>query len=194
MEKNRLEAFSDGVIAIIITIMVLEMKVPRGETFVALKPVLPIFLAYVLSFLYVGIYWNNHHHLFHTVKNVGGAILWSNLHLLFWLSLFPFATGWIGENHLASTPTAAYGVVLFMAAISYWILQRAIIVHQGPKSLLAVAIGRDRKGKLSLALYLAAILLAFANPAIASGIYLLVALLWFVPDRRIERLYAKLGE
>jgi uncharacterized membrane protein len=192
MEKNRLEAFSDGVIAIIITIMVLEMKVPRGETLVALKPVLPAFLAYVLSFLYVGIYWNNHHHMFQTVKRISGAILWSNMHLLFWLSLFPFATGWMGENHLASTPTAAYGVVLFMAGIAYWINQRVIIVHQGRESLLAVAVGRDWKGKLSPVLYLAAIPLAFVNPAIASGIYVLVALLWFLPDRRIERLYARL--
>jgi uncharacterized membrane protein len=192
MEKNRLEAFSDGVIAIIITIMVLEMKVPHGETLVALKPILPVFLAYVLSFLYVGIYWNNHHHMFHTAKRVSGAILWSNMHLLFWLSLFPFATGWMGENHLAPTPTAAYGVVLFMAAIAYWIIQRAIIVHQGRESLLGVAIGRDWKGKLSPVLYLAAVPLAFVNPAIATGIYVLVALLWFVPDRRIERLFANI--
>ena len=149
MEKNRLEAFSDGVIAIIITIMVLEMKVPHGETLAALKPVLPVFLTYVLSFLYVGIYWNNHHHLFQTAKRVSGSILWGNLHLLFWLSLFPFATGWMGENHLAPTPTAAYGVVLLMAAIAYWILQRAIIRQQGPDSLLAQAVGNDWKGKLS---------------------------------------------
>jgi uncharacterized membrane protein len=191
MEKNRIETFSDGVMAIIITIMVLEMKVPHGETLDALKPVLPVFLAYVLSFIYVGIYWNNHHHMFHTTKRVSGGILWRNLHLLFWLSLFPFATGWMGENHLAPTPTAAYGFVLLMAAIAYWMLQRAIILHQGHESLLAVAVGRDWKGKLSPALYLAAILLAFVNPAIASALYVLVALLWFVPDRRIERLYAR---
>jgi uncharacterized membrane protein len=194
MEKNRLEAFSDGVIAIIITVMVLEMKVPHGESLAALKPVLPVFLTYVLSFLYVGIYWNNHHHMFQAVKRISGAVLWSNLHLLFWLSLFPFATGWMGENHLAPTPTAAYGVVLFMAAIAYVILQRAIIVYQGREPLLAVAIGRDWKGKLSPALYLTAILLAFVNAAIAAAIYVLVALLWFVPDRRIERLYAKRRE
>jgi uncharacterized membrane protein len=187
MEKNRLEAFSDGVIAIIITIMVLEMKVPHGDDLAALKPVLPVFLSYVLSFIYVGIYWNNHHHLFNAAKRVSGGILWANLHLLFWLSLFPFATGWMGENHLASTPTAAYGLVLLMAAIAYWILQHAIIAQQGRQSLLATAIGRDWKGKISPALYLAAIPLSFLNPWIASGIYVLVATLWLIPDRRIER-------
>jgi uncharacterized membrane protein len=187
MEKNRLEAFSDGVIAIIITIMVLEMKVPHGDDLAALKPVLPVFLSYVLSFIYVGTYWNNHHHLFSATKRVTGGILWANLHLLFWLSLFPFATGWMGENHLASTPTAAYGVVLLMAAMAYWILQRAIIAQQGRQSLLATAIGRDWKGKISPALYLAAIPLSFVNPWIASGIYVLVATLWLIPDRRIER-------
>jgi uncharacterized membrane protein len=187
MEKNRLEAFSDGVIAIIITIMVLEMKVPHGDDLAALKPVLPVFLSYVLSFIYVGTYWNNHHHLFSATKRVTGGILWANLHLLFWLSLFPFATGWMGENHLASTPTAAYGVVLLMAAMAYWILQRAIIAQQGRQSLLATAIGRDWKGKISPALYLAAVLLSFVNPWIASGIYVLVATLWLIPDRRIER-------
>ena len=187
MEKNRLEAFSDGVIAIIITIMVLEMKVPHGDDLAALKPVLPVFLSYVLSFIYVGTYWNNHHHLFSATKRVTGGILWANLHLLFWLSLFPFATGWMGENHLASTPTAAYGLVLLMAAIAYWILQHAIIAQQGRQSLLATAIGRDWKGKISPALYLAAIPLSFLNPWIASGIYVLVATLWLIPDRRIER-------
>jgi len=191
MEKNRMEAFSDGVIAIIITIMVLEMHVPPGASLAALKPVAPVFLCYVLSFVYVGIYWNNHHHMLHSTQRVSGGILWANLHLLFWLSLFPFATGWMGQNHLASTPTAAYGCVLLMAAIAYWILQRSIVVHQGKGSLLATAIGNDWKGKLSPALYLAAIPLAFVSPWIANAVYVLVALLWFVPDRRIERVLAK---
>src|SRR5689334_10132226 len=191
MEKNRLEAFSDGELAIIITIMVLELKVPHGVDFEALQPVLPVFLSYVLSFLYVGIYWNNHHHMFHTTKYVSAGILWANLHLLFWLSLFPFATAWMGENHLASTPTAAYGLVLLMAAIAYYVLQHAIIVDQGRNSLLASAIGRDWKGKLSLLFYLAAIPLAFVSPWIASALYTLVALLWLIPDRRIERALEK---
>jgi len=156
--------------------------------------VLPVFLSYVLSFIYVGIYWNNHHHLLSTTKRVSGGILWANLHLLFWLSLFPFATGWVGENHLASTPTAAYGLVLLMAAVAYWILQRALIAQQGRESLLATAIGRDWKGKISPALYLAAIPLAFLNPWIASGIYVLVAALWFIPDPRIERVLERRGE
>jgi len=187
MQKNRLEAFSDGVLAIIITIMVLELKVPHGVELVALKPLLPVFLSYVLSFIYVGIYWNNHHHLFHATNHVSGGILWANLHLLFWLSLFPFTTGWLGENHIASTPTAVYGFVLLMAAIAYYILQRAIIVQQGRDSLLATAIGRDWKGKFSPVLYLLAIPLAFVSPWIASGLYVFVALLWLIPDRRIER-------
>ena len=187
MQKNRLEAFSDGVLAIIITIMVLELKVPHGVELVALKPLLPVFLSYVLSFIYVGIYWNNHHHLFHATNHVSGGILWANLHLLFWLSLFPFTTGWLGENHIASTPTAVYGFVLLMAAIAYYILQRAIIVQQGHDSLLATAIGRDWKGKFSPVLYLLAIPLAFVSPWIASGLYVFVALLWLIPDRRIER-------
>ena len=187
MQKNRLEAFSDGVLAIIITIMVLELKVPHGVELVALKPLLPVFLSYVLSFIYVGIYWNNHHHLFHATNHVSGGILWANLHLLFWLSLFPFTTGWLGENHIASTPTAVYGFVLLMAAIAYYILQRAIIVQQGRDSLLAMAIGRDWKGKFSPVLYLVAIPLAFVSPWIASGLYVFVALLWLIPDRRIER-------
>jgi uncharacterized membrane protein len=191
MEKNRLEAFSDGVIAIIITIMVLEMKVPQGHDLAALKPVFPVFLSYVLSFIYVGIYWNNHHHLLYATKRVSGGVLWANLHLLFWLSLFPFATGWMGQNQLASTPTAAYGCVLLMAAIAYWILQRTILVQQGPKSLLAAAIGRDWKGKLSPTLYAAAIPLAFVSPWIANGLFILVALIWLIPDRRIERLVGK---
>jgi len=186
-----MEAFSDGVIAIIITIMVLEMKVPHGDTISVLGPIFPVFLCYLLSFVYVGIYWNNHHHMLHSTKRVSGGILWANLHLLFWLSLFPFATGWMGENHWATMPTAAYGFVLLMAAIAYWILQQSIIAHQGAGSLLAAAVGNDWKGKLSPALYLAAIPLAFVSPWIANGIYVLVALLWFVPDRRIERVLAK---
>jgi uncharacterized membrane protein len=189
MEKNRLEAFSDGVIAIIITIMVLELKVPHTTELAALKELLPVFLSYVLSFIYVGIYWNNHHHLLHTVKRVNGGILWANLHLLFWLSLFPFTTGWVSENHLAALPVAVYGLVLLMAALAYWILQRALIVRAGRASLLARAVGGDWKGKLSPALYFAAIPLAFVNPWIASGIYILVALLWLVPDRRIECIF-----
>jgi uncharacterized membrane protein len=185
-----MEAFSDGVLAIIITIMVLELKVPHGTDLPALRPILPVFLSYVLSFVYVGIYWNNHHHLLNSARHVSGGILWSNLHLLFWLSLFPFATGWMGQNHLSSTPTAAYGVVLLMAAVAYWLLQRAIISKQGPGSLLGAAVGKDWKGKLSPALYFAAIPLAFVNPWISNGIYVFVALLWLVPDPRIERALA----
>jgi uncharacterized membrane protein len=191
MEKNRLEAFSDGVIAIIITIMVLELKVPHTPGLAELKPLLPVLLSYVLSFIYVGIYWNNHHHLFHSTQKVTGGILWANLHLLFWLSLFPFTTGWMGENHLASTPTAVYGFVLLMAAIAYYILQRTIINQQGRNSLLAAAIGKDWKGKISPLGYLAAIPLAFVNPWLASSLYILVALMWLVPDRRIERVLMK---
>jgi len=191
MEKNRLEAFSDGVLAIIITIMVLEMKVPHDVQLAALKPILPVFLSYVLSFIYVGIYWNNHHHLFQSTRRVSGGILWANLHLLFWLSLFPFATGWMGENHLASTPTAIYGFVLLMAAIAYYLLQRAIIAQQGAESLLAKAIGCDWKGRLSPVLYLAAVPLSFVSPWIAGGLYVSVAVMWFVPDRRIERALAE---
>ena len=191
MQKNRAEGFSDGVLAIIITIMVLELKVPQGVDLAALQPRLPVLLSYVLSFIYVGIYWNNHHHLFHSTKKVSGGILWANLHLLFWLSLFPFTTAWMGENHLAPTPTAVYGFVLLMAAIAYYILQRAIIVHQGRESLLASALGRDWKGKLSPVLYLIAIPLAFVSPWIASSLYVFVALLWFIPDRRIERVVEK---
>ena len=191
MEKNRLEAFSDGVIAIIITIMVLELKVPHTPGLAELKPLLPVLLSYVLSFIYVGIYWNNHHHLFHSTQKVTGGILWANLHLLFWLSLFPFTTGWMGENHLASTPTAVYGFVLLMAAIAYYILQRTIINQQGRNSLLAAAIGKDWKGKISPLGYLAAIPLAFVNPWLAISLYILVALMWLVPDRRIERVLMK---
>ena len=186
MGKNRLEAFSDGVLAIIITIMVLEMKVPHGSDFSALQPLLPVFLSYVLSFVYVGIYWNNHHHLLHTVKKVTGGVMWANLHLLFWLSLFPFATGWMGENHFTSLPTALYGLVLLMAAIAYYLLQRCIIAVHGNESLLARATGRDFKGKLSPLLYALAIALAFANPWLSCAIFVAVALMWLVPDRRIE--------
>ncbi|PYK07690.1 MAG: hypothetical protein DME66_00435 [Verrucomicrobia bacterium] len=187
MKTTRLEAFSDGVLAIIITIMVLELKVPHSVELAALKPILPVFLSYVLSFIYLGIYWNNHHHMFQAAGQVSGGILWANLHLLFWLSLFPFTTGWIGENHLASIPTAAYGFVLLMAAIAYYILQRAIIGREGRDSLLALAIGKDWKGKLSPVLYLIAIPLAFVNSWIASGLYAFVAFLWLIPDPRIER-------
>ncbi len=187
MTKNRLEAFSDGVIAIVITIMVLELKVPHGDSFAALKPLLPVFLSYVLSFLYVGIYWNNHHHLLHSTRQVSGGILWANLHLLFWLSLFPFATGWMGENHFTPLPTAVYGAILLLAAVAYYLLQLAIVGRHGPDSLLAKALGRDWKGKLSLVIYLIAIPLAFVSPWLADALYVLVALWWLIPDRRIER-------
>jgi uncharacterized membrane protein len=190
MEKNRLEAFSDGVIAIIITIMVLELNVPHGDSLADLKEKLPVFLSYVLSFIYVGIYWNNHHHMFHSTKHVTGGILWANLHLLFWLSLFPFTTAWMGENHLAPTPTAVYGFVLLMAAIAYYILQHAIIAQQGNNSLLAVAIGKDWKGKLSPVCYFTAIPFAFVSPWISNGLFVFVAILWLIPDRRIERALA----
>ncbi len=187
MKATRLEAFSDGVLAIIITIMVLELKVPHAVELAALKPVLPVLLSYVLSFIYLGIYWNNHHHLFQATEEVSGGILWANLHLLFWLSLFPFTTAWMGENHLAAIPTAVYGFVLLMAAIAYYVLQRTIIAKGGRDSLLAQAIGKDRKGKLSPLLYVAAIPLAFVSSWIAAGLYVFVALLWLIPDPRIER-------
>jgi uncharacterized membrane protein len=187
MGKGRLEAFSDGVIAIIITIMVLEMKVPRGESFAVLRPLLPVFLSYVLSFLYVGIYWNNHHHMLHATTRVTGSILWANLHLLFWLSLFPFAAGWMGQNHFALPPSALYGFVLLMAGIAYFILQRAIIVSQGPTSMLRKAIGGDWKGKVSPLLYVAGIVSSLFSSGMAQAIYVFVALLWLIPDRRIER-------
>ncbi len=187
MKTTRLEAFSDGVLAIIITIMVLELKVPHAVELAALKPVLPVLSSYILSFIYLGIYWNNHHHLFQAAKQVSGGILWANLHLLFWLSLFPFTTAWMGENHIAATPTAVYGFVLLMAAIAYYVLQRAIIAKQGHESLLALAIGKDWKGKLSPVLYVIAIPLAFVSSWIASGLYVFVALLWLIPDPRIER-------
>ena len=186
MGKGRIEAFSDGVIAILITIMVLELKVPHGTDLDALRPLLPRLLSYVLSFVYLGIYWNNHHHMFQVVERTGGAILWANLHLLFWLSLVPFATGWMGENNFEPLPTALYGAVLLLAGLAYLLLQTAIIVHQGPGSKLAAAIGRDLKGKLSAALYALAIPLAFFQARLAWAIYAGVALLWLVPDRRIE--------
>ena|SRR5689334_23280037 len=194
MQKNRLEAFSDGVLAIIITIMVLELKVPHEVELAALRPLLPVLLSYALSFIYLGIYWNNHHHMFHSTSHVNGAILWANLHLLFWLSLFPFTTAWVGENHLAPTPTAVYGFVLLMAAVAYYLLQRAIIAQQGRDSLLASAIGCDWKGRLSPVLYFAAIPLAFVNPWMSTGLYVFVALLWLIPDRRIERVLLKREE
>ena len=187
MSKNRMESFSDGVIAIIITIMVLELKVPRGENFQALVPLIPVFLSYVLSFVYVGIYWNNHHNMLHTSNKDTGSMLWANLHLLFWLSLFPFATGWMGENHFAAATSAFYGVVLLMAAVAYWILQQLIIASQGRDSLLKKAVGSDWKGKLSLVLYVVAILTAFWSHWVSQAIYVLVALFWLIPDRRIER-------
>jgi uncharacterized membrane protein len=193
MGKNRLEAFSDGVVAIIITIMVLEMKVPHGDSLDALRPLLPVFLTYVLSFIYLGIYWNNHHHMLHTVQRVSGAVLWANLHLLFWLSLIPFVTGWMGENHFTAAPTALYGVVLLMAAVAYYILQQVIIASQGRDSVLRVAIGSDWKGKLSVVAYAVAIPAAFPSPVIAWAVYVLVALLWLVPDRRIERALGNRG-
>jgi uncharacterized membrane protein len=187
MRKGRLEAFSDGVLAIVITIMVLEMKVPHGSGIEALVPLMPVFLSYVLSFIYVGIYWNNHHHMLHASQTVTGSVLWANLHLLFWLSLVPFTTGWMGENHFATLPAAAYGFVLLMAALAYWILEQRIIACQGENSLLREAVRGDWKGKLSPLLYLLAIGLAFVSPWIAIAIYALVALIWVVPDRRIER-------
>ena len=186
MGKSRLEAFSDGVIAIIITIMVLEMKVLRGGELSALRPLLPTFLSYVLSFVYVGIYWNNHHHMLHTATRVTGPMLWANLHLLFWLSLFPLATGWVGQNPFAAAPSALYGVVLLMAAIAYLVLQQTIIAGEGPGSTLSKAVGRDWKGKFSPLIYVVAILTTLWNPWIAQGLYVLAALFWLVPDRRIE--------
>ena len=187
MEKNRLEAFSDGVIAIIITIMVLELKMPATPGLAGLKDLLPVFLSYVLSYIYVGIYWNNHHHLFHATRRVTGGILWANLHLLFWLSLFPFTTAWVGANHLASAPTAVYGFVLMMAGVAYYILERAIIKQQGPNSLLAAAVGNRWKENVSPLCYFAAIPLAFVSVWLANALFIFVAILWLVPDRRIER-------
>jgi uncharacterized membrane protein len=190
MGKGRFEAFSDGVIAIIITIMVLELKVPHGESIDALEPLIPVFLSYVLSFVYVGIYWNNHHHMLHTCHRVTGPMLWANLHLLFWLSLFPFVTGWMGENRFAAAPSAVYGAVLLMAAVAYWILQQIIIASQGSESLLKQAVGSDWKGKLSPVIYIIAIPAAFWSHWVSQGLYVLVALVWLVPDRRIENALA----
>jgi len=187
MGKGRLEAFSDGVIAIIITIMVLEMKVPHGEDLAALRPLVPVFVSYALSFVYVGIYWNNHHHMLHAARQVNGAILWANLHLLFWLSLVPFVTGWMGENHFSAMPVALYGVVLLMAGMAYYVLAQALIRHHGADSALAKAIGRDFKGRISVAFYCVAIALSFINAWLALGVYVLVAAMWLIPDRRIER-------
>ena len=190
MTKGRLEAFSDGVLAIIITILVLELKIPHGTELRALAPLWPVFLAYVLSFVYLAIYWNNHHHMLHATRRVNGGILWANMHLLFWLSLVPFVTGWMGENHFAPAPTALYGVVLLMAAIAYYVLQQMILRQEGPGSVLARALGSDLKGKASPWLYLLAIGLSFLNPAAGGAIYALVAVIWLVPDRRIERALA----
>ncbi len=187
MSKTRLEAFSDGVIAILITIMVLELKVPHGADLAALRPMLPVFLAYVLSFVYLGIYWNNHHHMLHAAEKVDGRILWANLHLLFWLSLIPVATEWTGDHPKAPLPAAIYGVILLLAAIAYTLLQQAIVRRHGPGSVLAAAVGKDVKGKVSLALYIAAVAVAAFLPWVSYAIYVLVALIWLVPDRRIER-------
>jgi uncharacterized membrane protein len=187
MTKTRLEAFSDGVFAILITILVLELKVPHEANWEALTPLAPVFLTYVLSFVYLGIYWNNHHHLFHTVDGVNGRILWANQHLLFWLSLIPFVTGWMGENHFAPLPTAIYGAVLLCAALAYFVLVRAIIAQQGPHSKLAAAVGRDTKGIISPMLYVIGIGATLVHPGIAQAIFVAVALMWFVPDRRIEK-------
>jgi uncharacterized membrane protein len=194
MGKGRLEAFTDGVMAIIITIMVLELRVPHGHDLPALRPLLPIFSSYVLSFLYAGIYWNNHHHLFQVVHKVNGGVLWANLHLLFWLSLTPFTTGWMGENHFATWPVAVYGTVLLLSAIAYFILTKALLACHGGESHLAKALGRDFKGKISVVLYAIAIPLAFMNPWVAVAIYFLVAFMWLVPDRRIERTVASARE
>src|SRR5919112_678371 len=191
MGRGRLEAFSDGVLAIIITIMVLELKVPHGVALSDLRPLIPVSLSYVLSFIYVGIYWSNHHHLLHAVTQVNGRTLWANLHLLFWLSLIPFATGWMGENHFAAWPVAVYGGVLLSAAIAYFILARVLVSHHGRDSALAKALGKDFKGKVSVVFYAAAILLSFVNSWLACALYVLVAVMWLIPDRRIERALAE---
>lgn len=193
MGKGRLEAFSDGVIAVIITIMVLEMKVPHGHDWEAVRPLIPVFLTYVLSFVFVGIYWNNHHHLLHAVRHVGGGVLWANLHLLFWLSLVPFTTGWMGENHFAPLPVAAYGAVLLMAGVAYNILTRSLVARHGKDSVLARAIGSDLKGWASLAAYLTAIPCAYVSTWISGAIYVAIAILWLVPERRIEKALLEAG-
>ena len=187
MGKARLEAFSDGVIAVIITIMVLEMKVPHGTDLEALRPMIPVFLSYVLSFIFVGIYWNNHHHLMHAVQHVNGSILWANLHLLFWLSLIPFVTGWMSENHFAPLPVAAYGVVLMLAGVAYYFLAHCLMATHGKESLIARSLGTDMKGKISVVIYAIAIPIAFVEWWISCALYVLVAAIWFIPDRRIER-------
>lgn len=191
MSKGRLEAFSDGVFAVIITIMVLEMKSPQGPDLAALRPLLPVFFSYVLSFVYVGIYWNNHHHLLHAANHVTGGILWANLHVLFWLSLTPFATAWMGQNHFAPWPVALYGVLLLFAALSYYFLTKALISSHGSHSTLATSIGSDRKGRASLVVYLVALPLSFFRPWVACGGYALVAVMWLLPDRRIEKTLGK---
>jgi uncharacterized membrane protein len=191
MTARRIEAFSDGVLAIVITIMVLEMKVPHGIEVAALRPLIPVFLSYVLSFAFLAIYWNNHHHLLHVTTGVSGTILWANMHLLFWLSLVPFVTGWMGENHFAPVPTALYGVVLLLAAIAYLLLQHAILVQEGPDSILAAALGNDWKGRLSPLLYCIGIAATFLHPGIAGALYVLAAVVWLIPDRRIERSLAR---
>lgn len=191
MSTSRLEAFSDGVIAILITIMVLELKIPHGADLESLRPLLPVFLTYILSFVFLGIYWNNHHHMLHVTEKVNGKILWANLHLLFWLSLIPFVTGWMGENHFAPLPTAAYGVVLLLSAIAYTILQTLIVAQQGADSVLTQAVGKDRKGKLSMLLYVVAIPSAFVHEWISDALYIFVALIWLIPDRRIESKLSK---
>ena len=191
MGKGRFEAFSDGVIAIVITIMVLEFKVPEGGELESLKPIVPKFLSYILSFIYLGIYWNNHHHMLHAVKEVNGASLWANLHLLFWLSLVPFVTAWMGENHFTKWPVALYGVVLLMAAISYTILSKTLIHNHEKNKKLAMAFGKDEKGKLSMLLYAVGIIFSFINQYIALALYATVAMIWFIPDRRIEKVFSK---
>ncbi len=187
MNKARLETFSDGVIAIIITIMVLEMKVPHGDDLTSLRPLIPVFISYVLSFINIGIYWNNHHHMLHTVKHVDGRILWANMHLLFWLSLVPFTTGWMGENHFTKWPVLIYGFVLLMAGVAYTLLTLALIKLHGKQSLLAIAVGNDRKGKLSVILYALGIMLCFINPFMSIFLYALNAVMWIIPDKRIEK-------
>jgi uncharacterized membrane protein len=193
MTKSRLEAFSDGVLAIVITVMVLELRPPEGATFESLFKIWPTFLSYVLSFTYVAIYWNNHHHMLHAAKRVSGGVLWANMHLLFWLSLVPFTTAWMGDSHFASVPVAVYGGVLLMAAAAYWVLQRVLVSVHGPSSVLAHAFRRDLKGNLSLLFYLTAVLSAFWAPAVSEALYVLVALMWLVPDSRIERALKELG-
>jgi uncharacterized membrane protein len=191
MNKGRLEAFSDGVIAIIITIMVLEFKVPTGSSLAALRSILPAFFSYLLSFIFIGIYWNNHHHLLQATRKVNGRVLWANMHLLFWLSLIPIATEWLGQNHTAPVPVAFYGVLLFMSGVAFTILLRLLIAVHGKESVLAVAVGRDYKGKASLAIYAAAVLLSFVKPGIAIALYVFVAAMWFIPDKRIEKVIAE---